>query len=388
MTTYNDTVLESWQFGAALFTTNVIFTNTVANNISLINTVPIPPYKLAITESLTINQTVNLQIFFEMVENLIIDSVSTGSTITADTITELYSILDNSLITFKNTLTENISYTSTLTYLVKQIEIVSNLISLAETNDPKVTFSSSILELITYLETVVSAKAASISEVISLTNAISDLYKVINVITETIVGTDTLSLKYFHIVSLSESLTTSNTLSSSLIGKETLEESFIIKLPEIIGSGTYLAYTYAPESTNVTTYTNYNFDGSALFNYKYLFYNSTGLYEYGGARDDGSVVRSYIQTAGLSFGTSNLKQVPSLYLGYTSDNLVLLRAHVDGKGTFHYKLNKYTNGLDTKKIDLGKGLLGRYFQFELITDADEFEMESIEFMPVVLQRKI
>ena len=42
----------------------------------------------------------------------------------------------------------------------------------------------------------------------------------------------------------------------------------------------------------------------------------------------------------------------------------------------------------TQKVDIGKGLIGRYFQFELITQASEFNLEAIEFMPLEIRRKL
>ena len=83
-----------------------------------------------------------------------------------------------------------------------------------------------------------------------------------------------------------------------------------------------------------------------------------------------------------------MKQVPAIYLGVDSTDKVILKVRVDGKAEVHYQLNKFTNNLMTQKIDIGKGLIGRYFQFELLTEASEFNMESIEFYPLEIRRKL
>ncbi len=61
---------------------------------------------------------------------------------------------------------------------------------------------------------------------------------------------------------------------------------------------------------------------------------------------------------------------------------------VDGRKEAVYKLNKRTDNLQTQKFPLSKGLIGRYFQFELVTNANTFNLESIEFYPLIIKRKL
>lgn len=151
----------------------------------------------------------------------------------------------------------------------------------------------------------------------------------------------------------------------------------------------YLSYLLSPETFSVSTYTNYNFTGSCVYSSVPLFINREGLYKYGGDLDIGEDIVASIQTAALSFGSSNLKQVPNIYLGLSNSNSLVLKVAVDGQADILYNLHKRTEGLQTQKISIGKGLIGRYFQFELITqDSTQFELESIEFLPITLKRKL
>jgi hypothetical protein len=39
-------------------------------------------------------------------------------------------------------------------------------------------------------------------------------------------------------------------------------------------------------------------------------------------------------------------------------------------------------------VPLGKGLRARYFSFELISDGADFDMDAIEFIPLVSHRRV
>jgi hypothetical protein len=169
---------------------------------------------------------------------------------------------------------------------------------------------------------------------------------------------------------------------------ETLEDGFVISIPGSLIPDTYLAYLLNAETNSVSKYTNYNFTSCTKFGSKYLFGNSTGLYEYGGTSDDGEKITAHLKTVAYNFGTSNLKQVPDIYLGGTNSDKMIVKVSVDNKASVYYRLNRKIDNLSTQRIQLGKGLIGRYFQFELITDSIDLDLEALEFYPIVLKRKI
>ena len=45
-------------------------------------------------------------------------------------------------------------------------------------------------------------------------------------------------------------------------------------------------------------------------------------------------------------------------------------------------------GLMTTKVNVGKGLRARYFQFELQSTGPDFDLDSIEFVPMMGQRRV
>ena len=330
-----------------------------------------------------------INIYSEILTSNIISGTSDSTSgIFVNSISEINSISTTLLVEYKNSISESISITQVLTNLYTGIESLLDQIESIGSTESKLVGLNTVINVIELTETTLGDKAADIIESIIISDTLSQLYLLAQNIVESIVSTDSVGI--ISILSLNnvDSISTSTDLSSSAILSNSISDSFIIRIPTAQGQDTYLAYLLAPETNSVTNYNNYNFDGCTKFNGKYLFYSSTGLYEFGGNTDNSEAIRAEIETVAFSFGTSNLKQVPSLYLGLTSSDSFVLKVRVDGKADVHYKLNKYTNNLQSQKVDIGKGLIGRYFQFELITEASDFIMESIEFLPVVIRRKI
>jgi hypothetical protein len=303
-------------------------------------------------------------------------------------VTEYITVLDNLGIVINASITDSISMLSPVTNFLNNITTIAEVISLNTSLSTKVTFLNTIVDLIKILDSAELSNLLTIVDSMLLQTTIQNLYVgLANTISNILINT-TVQNTLAHLMSISDSLLLDENLSSKAILSALLEDVIIIRLPESEDTEKYSTFLYSPETSAVTEYSNYNFKGCARFLDNYLFYNDSGLYKRGGSKDDGADVVAKIALAGLTFGTSNLKSIPSAYLGVSNSDSIILRVSVDGKAQVYYQLNKHTEDLHTQKIALGKGLIGRYFQFELITSADTFNLESIEFLPIMLNRKI
>lgn len=140
-----------------------------------------------------------------------------------------------------------------------------------------------------------------------------------------------------------------------------------------------------PENYAVSKYL-LGFTESAAFNNKFLFADDQGLYELGGTTDNGTAIVSTITTPAMDLGSSNIKQVPSVMLG-TNGTSMILKVSVDGSHTTHYQITENSSALMTKHIKIGKGLIGKYWQFTVIADGVDFDLDTFEFYPVIFRRK-
>ena len=217
-------------------------------------------------------------------------------------------------------------------------------------------------------------------------------------------GSDSLSVRLVASMALTGSMELSEALTQSVEGFLKAIEDFAlndlndtqtdgvvsvseeINITHLFNPVNMRSWVMNPENYAVYNYT-FGFTQTTRFGSSYLMADDTGLYELGGTTDAGESITSVITTAALDFGAESLKQVPAVLLG-TNGTDFILQVSIDGGKTARYQINHLPDELGTKRIKLGKGLIGRNWQFTLITDNNsEFDLDSFEFYPIVFKRK-
>jgi hypothetical protein len=250
------------------------------------------------------------------------------------------------------------------------------------------TFNSALVMAMVMADIANKALSVSVLELIDVQESLVDLFLtsaiIVDQIEATLVGQEFLVLGAL----IEESLGLDDTISlQSILNSEVLDQ---IEFVGALQTGEfYNTFSFNPEGYALTTYSNFNFNSIAEFNGTYILANSTGLYEFGGTTDNLTEIVARIKTSAMDFGSTSRKQVKKMYLGLTNDGNLVLKVSTDGKGEFFYILESRTEGLDTQAIKVGKGLVGRYWQFTLITtENSSLDIDSMEFLPVEFRRKI
>lgn len=157
----------------------------------------------------------------------------------------------------------------------------------------------------------------------------------------------------------------------------------------------YIAWVLNTESAGLSRYTNYPFNSFARVGERYYGLTSGGLFRLDGGDDVGEPINARIRTGMFDFGDRVLKGVPEAYVGYASDGTLLLRtifAHpkTGEKTAADYRL--VPRGAATtreNRFEGGRGVFSVDWSFELENvDGADFELESIEFRPVALSRRV
>lgn len=274
------------------------------------------------------------------------------------------------------------------------VEVMVRIADIIETFRPddslatQATFNSALVMAMVLADLASSGKAAYILELIDVQEDLVDLFLRSAIIVDQIEAT-LVSQEFFILGALiSEDIGLDDTISlSSILNSEIIDQ---FEFVGALQSGEfYSTFSFNPEGYALTTYSNFNFNSIAEFNGKYILANSTGLYEFGGTTDNLAEIVARIKTSAMDFGSTSRKQVKKMYLGLTNDGNLVLKVSTDGKGEFFYILESRTEGLDTQAIKVGKGLVGRYWQFTLITTENStLDLDSMEFLPVEFRRKI
>lgn len=165
-----------------------------------------------------------------------------------------------------------------------------------------------------------------------------------------------------------------------------LAEAVQISAAYVSPNGTITTWAINTKTGAVTEYSNYAFNSFARSGFKYLGASSTGLYELNGDDDAGTNIIAVVKSGLAQFGGSRFTAFKAAYLGIRGEGDFYLRLET-GRGEFYnYKI--LSQDMNTTKVQMGKGLRARYFSFQLTSTGQDFDLESIEFVPLVAQRRV
>ena len=186
-------------------------------------------------------------------------------------------------------------------------------------------------------------------------------------------------------VTASDELEIGHTDALKMLFKPTLADAFEIVSAYLDPEG---LTTWAVNLSHggVTEYTNYNFNSFATMGSKYIAADADGLYELVGDDDDGDDIVARLKSGLLQFGRSNYSSFKGIYLGVRGGGDFVLRLVTGDGRSYTYSVEART--METTKVNVGKGLRARYFSFELISTGQDFDLDSIEFIPLVAKRRV
>lgn len=136
-----------------------------------------------------------------------------------------------------------------------------------------------------------------------------------------------------------------------------------------------------------TRYENFGFNSFGKWNGAYYGAKSDGLYLLDGDDDNGTPIEAMVSFGVQRFGDTLYKRVPTVYIGARSNGKLVLRVK-DGDREYLYETRTSSPKLATQRFDIGRGLRANAFEFELYNQGgDDFELASIEFIPLLTERK-
>lgn len=134
------------------------------------------------------------------------------------------------------------------------------------------------------------------------------------------------------------------------------------------------------------------FNSACKHDDQYLMAAEDGIYAFTEEQDVESVM-TYIKTGKMDFGSDLQKRIVNSYIVYSASGDMVLKVTTSEFGqlvTRNYKMVPPSNSetTDTRRFDLGKGIRSRYWQFELVGDSVDCDLDEIGMLPVLLSRRI
>lgn len=302
---------------------------------------------------------------------------------------DIFNIADMVAVLWQNTILENIENDDSMAGIIRRIQLVTDLVNIYDSGlstgvlNASVAVTLALQDLISYyaLEAIIDSMEAQ--------DTLVDLLVHIGVIMDQIVNDDTVANYVAFYTLVDDTFTGNDTLTNTAELNEYLFEGWAVTTSYVHDGNTYTGWVMNPENYALSNYTNFQFNSVTNFAYETLLANSSGLYAMDSSTDAGSYINAKMKTAAMNFGTTSLKQVPDILLGVNNTGKVILVVTVDGQVSTTYQLDVPSAYLDTQRIKIGKGVHGRYWQFELHTlENSEFDLDTFEFFPIAWGRKL
>lgn len=136
-----------------------------------------------------------------------------------------------------------------------------------------------------------------------------------------------------------------------------------------------------------TRYDSYGFNSFASFGGKHYGAKADGVYLLEGANDAGRPIASGVSFGKHDFGTQALKHISAVHVGVSSTGALFLKVG-DGVNSYTYRARRTDPRMKVQRFDTGRGLRANYFTFDLTSDKDAFELDSVQFEVLASQRRI
>lgn len=174
---------------------------------------------------------------------------------------------------------------------------------------------------------------------------------------------------------------------------DTLADGFQISIGTVDPGGGFTTWAINTRTSSVTEYQNYVFNSFAQIGNELYGASDDGLYLLNNQTDNGVNIGTDIKGALLALGGSRFTQLDGVYLGIrVNDNArefvlkLITPGGLEGGKTFIYSFTP--KNMQTTRVNIGKGFRSRYMQWELITPGPDFDLDSLEFVPLISKRRV
>lgn len=264
-------------------------------------------------------------------------------------------------------------------------ELVEGL-GLAPLLAPAVVYGLSLTQTIGLVDALTQFLGAEASDSLSLEHTELATYLAIASLAETVGVAPALTPLLLLRVDLEDGVEVTPAEALTMLFKPTLADGVEISAAYIEPGGGLTTWAMNTRTGAVSEYDNYGFNSFAAVGNIYLGASSTGLYELHGEDDVGDDIVARIKSGFLQFGGTHLSRLKSAYLAVRGEGDFVLRIETGHGDTYDYAVS--TRDMRSTKVHMGKGQRARYFSFELISEGQDFDLDTLEFVPVVVQRRV
>lgn len=291
---------------------------------------------------------------------------------------------DAQVVAFPSVIAEGVGIA--LAETIQTAILVAEQLNIVPVVAPMFKLGQSVSETISIADALARFLGGDVVETIGMAPVLAGVASMPDTISETVSVVESATPVLILRVTAAETIGIDDAQALQMLFKPTIAEGIELAAAYLSPGAGVATWVMNTRTGAVTEYSNYAFNSFAQLGHKYIGASSAGLYELVGNDDDGTSIVAKIKSGFAQWAGSRFTMFKGIYLGVRGEgNFVLRLITGDGK-TYDYAVA--TRDQRTTKVHLGKGLRARYFAFELISTGQDFDLDTIEFVPLVADRRV
>jgi hypothetical protein len=265
------------------------------------------------------------------------------------------------------------------------IAVIENL-GLTETVTTALTYGLSLSDTLTTADTLANFFGMAITDALNVSELLAGVASMPTTLSDALNLSESLTSKLVFSATTHDTIDLTDAQILQMIFSGTVADSIDLLAAYLSPQGQFTTWAMNTRTVAVTEYTNYEFNSFARMGNIYLGASANGLYELTGEDDDGADIISTIRSGFAEWAGAKFAMFQSIYLGVRSDGDFVLKVITGDSQEYIYAVN--AQSMRTTKIATGKGLRARYWAFELISTGQDFDLDTIEFVPIASNRRV
>lgn len=275
-----------------------------------------------------------------------------------------------------------IQFVQAAAQLVKVIE----KLGLSDILAPSAHFKLTVAERISLADTLARFIGAGIIEGFQLVEAMTSIASKPGSIIDGVGINGAISPKLLFNATLADGVEVTDDQLLRMVFTDGIIEGIELAAAYLAPNGSITTWAMNTRTGAVTEYTNYAFNSFARLGNTYLGATKDGLYELIGDNDAGTSIIADLKSGMVQFAGAHLASFKAAYIAARGGGNFVLRIYTGDGNQYDYAVS--ADSMKTARIDMGKGIRARYFAFELLSTGQDFDLESLEFVPLVAKRRV
>ncbi len=265
--------------------------------------------------------------------------------------------------------------------------VVEETIGITPVLTPAALYHQSLADATTLADVLALYTHGALAETITLNSTLSGVWQALVALSDTVTITPTEAPQWLLGVVTADSVTITPTEALRMLYAPVLTDGVELVAGYISPGDSLTTWVTNTRTGAVTEYQNYAFNSFARIGNKYVGASDAGLYELLGDDDAGTDIVASLKGGFLQFGGTHLSRLKAAYIAMRGeeDDFVLRVETMDG-ATYTYQTA--TRSGRSSKVHMGKGQRARYFAWELVSTGQDFDLDTLEFVPIVVERRV